>query len=66
MKEAPVFTREYLDYLRWKFVLRIVWVYRFTGIWASPAHPYLRSHRLCFSSAAPKGTIVAKHLPLHY
>lgn len=66
MSEPLVFPQEYLNHLRWKFILRIWYVYTFTGIWTMPSHPYLRTHRLCFSSTAPKGTIVAKHLPLHY
>ena len=66
MSEMQVFPRPYLDHLRWKFILRVLWVHHYTGVWAVPSHPYLRSSRLCFSSSAPKGTIVAKHLPTHY
>ena len=66
MREIPVYPREYLDYLRWKFILRILYIYAFTGVWAEPSHPFIRSHRLCFSSSAVRGTLVGKHLPLHY
>ena len=39
MAETIIFPREYLDRLCWKFILRILWVHHYTGIWASPAHP---------------------------
>lgn len=63
MNEMMIFPREYLDRLRWKLILRVLWVHHFTGVWAAPSHPFLRSNRFCFSSAAPKGTLVARHLP---
>ena len=65
MPELQISSRQHLDYLRWKFILRVLWVHHYTGIWASPAHPYLRSYRFCFSSSAPTRTIVGNHVPFN-
>ena len=61
-----ILDREELDYIRYKLVQRVWYVFFYTGVWAEPAHPYLRSHRLVWGSSSKPGTIVAKHLPLSY
>ena len=50
----------------WRLVLRVLYVYTFTGIWAAPSHPYLRDYRFITSSQAAPGTIIGKYLPLTY
>lgn len=34
----------------------------YTGCWAVPPHPLLRTPRFCWSSTASRGTVVANHV----
>ena len=50
----------------WRLVLRVLYIYTYTGVWAEPSHPYLRDYRFITSSRAAPGTIIGKYLPLTY
>ena len=59
-------TQTAVQRVRMRLVLRVLYIYAFTGVWAEPSHPYLRDYRFITSSRATPGTIIGKHLPLTY
>ena len=60
-----VLSQKTVQRVRMRLVLRVLYIYTYTGIWAEPSHPYLRSYRFCFSSSAPTRTIVGSHVPFN-
>ena len=62
----PVYYRNEIEHIRQKLLQRILFVYWYTGQWAMPSHPYLRSLRPVWSSDAKPGSIMGRHLPATY
>ena len=61
-----VLTRKQVDNVAARKIRISFWLAHFTGQHAVAPHPFIRSHRLVWSSSAKPGSLVANHLPFNY
>ena len=57
-----IVTRSQIEKVRARKLRIALHIHQFTGEWAIPPHPYIRTLRLCWSSNAPAGSIPANHV----
>ena len=61
-----VLTRKQVDKVASRKLRLALWLAHYTGELAILPHPFIRSHRLVWSSSAKPGSLVALHRPFNY
>ena len=57
-----VIYRSQIEKVRARKLRIAAFIHDYTGEWSIAPHPYIRALRFCWSSNAPRGTLLAKHI----